>query len=89
MTTATAAPWTSVNGTARKFTQEEMHAAFSAVQDKANWKRPIPEQAIPSDALLVTVAAIAHFAGSPTHIRPNPDGTWQIKAPGYYACIGA
>lgn len=78
-----------VNGSAQEFSREEMKEAFDAVQDKQNWKNPIPVQPIDHLKLTLTVQAIAYFAGSPTDIGQADDGTIYIKAPGYYACIGA
>lgn len=81
--------WERVNGSAGEWDRADLFRALTEVQDKENWKRPIPEQTIPVLKLCVTVEAIAYFCGSHSFVRNNGDGTFQIKAPGYYECVGA
>lgn len=81
--------WHTFNGSANQYPEVEMRAAFEAVQDEKNWKNPIPERTVSVDKLGVVVAAIAFYAGSPTYGKLEPNGCFTIKAPGYYACVGA
>jgi len=71
------------------YTQAELHEAFSAVQDRENWKRPI-RATIPKTQVDVTRAAVIHFTGSVPIVTPCPDGVHvEIEAAGYYVAIGA
>jgi len=79
--------YTRVNGAAREFPEGEMRAAFEAVQSK-NWKDPIAAT-IDAEELCVTAAAIEFFAGSEMYIKALGDHKFHIKAPGYYARVGA
>lgn len=71
------------------YSQEELAAAFKAVQDRMHWKRPIDARmpAGVSEALMRT--AIIHFTGSVPMFYAGKNGTARVKAAGYYAAIGA
>lgn len=70
--------------TARQtFTQEQMHAAFTAVQNKKDWKNRIDALIDPKDEA-VTDAAINHFAYGGAFFTEAPGGKLRVEAPGYY-----
>jgi hypothetical protein len=69
------------------YTQSRLDAAFSAVQDKENWKKPIAA-IINSKDLAVTIAAISFFAGCSSSVVVRDDGTCSISAIGYYQAVG-
>lgn len=81
--------WIKCQGSAAKFTEAEMREAFEAVQS-SNWKDPI-EAVIDAESICVTAAAIEFFAGSEVFLRAREgeDHKFDLKAPGYYARIGA
>lgn len=82
--------YTRVNGAAKKFSEPEMRKAFEAVQAE-NWKDPV-DAVVAFDDVSVTVAAIQFFAGSEAYLKPlgpSHDHAFHVKAPGYYARVGA
>ncbi len=66
------------------YTQEQLHAAFTAVQNKDNWKYAINALIDPADEA-VTGAAIMHFAYGNASFTPAANGKLRVRAPGYYA----
>jgi hypothetical protein len=65
-------------------TQEQLHAAFTAVQNKDHWKNAINALIDPADQD-VTGAAIMHFAYGNASFTPAANGKLRVRAPGYYA----
>jgi hypothetical protein len=69
------------------YTQEELEAAFALVAPKPNWKMPIDAK-LPKTLTTAEVArikfAIMFFTGSEAKF-----GYGSVKAPGYYAAVGA
>jgi hypothetical protein len=70
------------------YTQGQLHAAFSAIQDKTNWKMPIRAHIKPEDQAIVD-AAIIYFAGGGAEFHKVHDNLMVVEAPGYYNVIGA
>jgi hypothetical protein len=69
------------------YTQDELHAAFTKVQNKVHWKNPI-NAVIDENEQEVTNAAIVHFAyGEATFTSAGP-GKLRVTAPGYYVIEG-
>jgi hypothetical protein len=66
------------------YTQEQLHAAFTAVQNKDDWKNPINALIDPKDQA-VTHAAIVHFAYGGATFTKAAGGKLRVNAPGYYA----
>lgn len=65
------------------YTQEQLHAAFTAVQNKQDWKYPINALIAPEDES-VTDAAIMHFAYGGAVFTQVSGGKLRVTAPGYY-----
>jgi hypothetical protein len=74
--------------TGTKYSRAELHAAFSAVQDPANWKNPI-DAVIDASAQDVTLEAVVFFAGCLPTFKKRGDGRLNVKAVGYYVAVGA
>lgn len=73
------------SATANRYTQEQLDAAFSLVQNKTHWKGPI-SAVVPIDTDLNLVqAAIEHFTGTEADIVPINKSALLVKAPGYWA----
>lgn len=80
----------------QRYTQEQMHEAFTAVQSPKGWKYNIDKTVyLDEDGINLTSEAITHFAGGGatfTAVRgPAVDGKtkYRVRAPGYYTLIGA
>jgi hypothetical protein len=71
------------------FSKDELHAAFSLVEDKTDWKLPI-DKTIDAEQLEVVARAIEFYTGSTCTITPIM-GTDRIRvqAPGYYMVADA
>lgn len=67
----------------------ELRAAFQAVENPDNWKKPVVA-VVPLAKLAITIQAIEFFAGSPTYLKfqGKMSGDCAIFAPGYYASVG-
>jgi len=75
------------------YSRADLHEAFEAVQDPANWKMPI-DAAIPAYMRDVTEQAVIFFAGcKPTFTAINKGRRslrrLRVQAVGYYAAVGA
>jgi hypothetical protein len=70
------------------YKRSELEAAFTAVQDRDNWKKPIAAIVARKD-VDVTIAAIVFFAGCSASVAPRDDDTWMIDAVGYYRAVGS
>lgn len=79
----------SLPGADAQFSREELKSAFDAVHSP-NWKDPIDAE-IRGDRMLITVAAVAFYAGSESYVKtvPGDPSRVQIRAPGYYLRVGA
>lgn len=72
------------------YTDAQLRAAWSLVpKDTADWKRPIRGFVPAGTDTDAMSAAIAHYCGSPSEFRPQPDGSIEVTASGYHACIGS
>jgi hypothetical protein len=79
------------------YTRQELHDAFTWVQHPENWKYPVDAKVLASrDAvddtrrLKLVGAAVAFFTGAyPTISQDVSKRFWRVKAPGYYATVGA
>lgn len=72
------------------YTDAQLRAAWSLVpKDAADWKRPIRGFVPAGTDTDAMSAAIAHYCGSPAEFRPQPDGSIEVTASGYHACIGS
>lgn len=78
--------------TYRGFDRPNLLEAFNRVQNRENWKLPI-DAWVPPEVVDLTVAAIEFFAGGGAEVveryEDERDVRVRIKAPGYYALIGA
>lgn len=76
---------------AQRFTQDQMHAAFTEVEAKTHWKDPvdcvIPKPSLEKQALLEE--AIVHFTGSIPIITDIGNNQVRVRADGYYAMENA
>ena len=73
----------------KKYTQQQLHDAFTKVQDKQHWKNPIDALVEKKDIDIVT-EAIIHFTGSiPTFQPKKGSGKYRVQAAGYFLTIGA
>jgi len=70
------------------YTQEQLHTAFSKVQNTEHWKNPIDALIDASDKD-VTTEAIIHFTGSIPHYTKSRVNELRVQADGYYIAIGA
>lgn len=74
-------------------TRGMLSAAFNKVADKDNWKNPIDFVVHGSELcckdLFLIAGGIEFFTGSDTYFDAEKDGYVRIKAPGYYATVGA
>ena len=70
------------------FSEAEMNAAFSAVQNKENWKYPI-EAEIEASEMAVTAEAIIFYTGGAATFSTLAGGKLLVRAPGYYASVGS
>jgi hypothetical protein len=74
----------------RGYTDAQLHAAFDQVKDKDNWKDRISAIIDAKDQDVVD-AAICYFTGGgadfwwPSKVKDRV----RVRAPGYYAMIGA
>lgn len=74
------------------FTEEQLQLAFDCVKPEGNWKLRI-EQRI--NASVVSISrfqiqkAIDFYAGGGATFEPHDDGSYTVRAPGYYALIGS
>jgi hypothetical protein len=69
------------------YTQAELEAAFALVAPKPNWKMPIDAKLSKSTTVAEIAKikfAIMFFTGSEATF-----GYGSVKAPGYYAAVGA
>lgn len=70
----------------QKYSQAEMEAAFTAVQNKRDWKAPIHAFVQPQD-IEVTIAAIEHFTATIPTVKGNegPSGVifYEVASIGY------
>jgi hypothetical protein len=78
------------------YTRAQLSAAFSLVEDPANWKNPIraiiPEADTDVETIKKIFYAVVFFTGSQPTFRQVPSslGTMYIvEAAGYYLTIGA
>ena len=77
---------------AQRYSHEQMHKAFSMVQNKKHWKLPIKCRIDNPGAknLDCLAQAIPHFTGGIAQIiENNRTGRVDIRAAGYYTCIGS
>lgn len=75
-----------------EFTRGELHAAFTKVEDKQNWKQPIDAflPAVTSEREIAAVEqAVIFFAGCVARIDTLPLGGYRVRAAGYYRSVGA
>ncbi len=72
-----------------KYTQEQLHAAFTSVQNKKGWKYPVNAVVEADVDQELLTEAIIHFTGSVPEFIPLPNGKIRVKAVGYYIAIGA
>jgi len=70
------------------FTQEQLDAAFTSVQNAEHWKLPVDAVIQDSERDLVR-AAIIHFTGSVPTFKRVSTGGLLVRAAGYYRTIGA
>jgi hypothetical protein len=79
-------------GTGTIYSKEELHAAFSRVQNSSNWKMPVHAM-IPATDEDVTREAVIFYAGCvPTFRKPTKggfEGQLIVSAVGYYNAVGA
>lgn len=70
-----------------KFTQEQLHAAFTLVQNKTNWKNPINATIEnPGEEQVACIEeAVIHFTGSIASVNALKNGKIRVRAEGYYA----
>lgn len=72
------------------YTPDQLKAAWALVPtNEANWKMPIHGFVPEGTDTAVMSAAIAYYCGSPSDFRPQPDGRFEVEAPGYYTCVGS
>ncbi len=77
-------PWAPVP----PYALDVMEAAFSAVQNKANWKFPISAEILASDRDIVS-ESIGWYAGGGAQFEDIGNGRLRVTAPGYYNLIGS
>jgi hypothetical protein len=70
------------------FTVGQLREAFTKVENKENWKKPI-SSSIPVEECDVTSAAIEFFTGGKTSFSPRTAGKVWVSSPGYYNTVGA
>ena len=72
---------------------DRLRFVFGLIEDLDNWKRPVDVRIAPSVKVIPDdqeiLAAIDFMAGGGGTIEVLDDGTRHVKAPGYYAQIGA
>jgi len=73
----------------RGFSEEELQAAFTLVQNSENWKRPINAVVEPTANLEAIRIAVTYFTGSVANMTPAKGGKVRVRARGYYAVIGS
>lgn len=66
------------------YTQEQLHAAFTKVENKVHWKNAI-NSVIDASEQDITNAAIVHFAYGNATFTSAGHGKLRVRAPGYYA----
>lgn len=70
------------------YTQDQLKNAFTLVESQENWKYPIDAE-IPANDRHIVATAIEFFAGGQATFTAAGEGRLRVKAPGYYALIGA
>lgn len=70
------------------YTQDQLKNAFTMVENRDNWKHPIDAE-IPEIDRHIVATAIEFFAGGKAKFTAAGEGRLRVKAPGYYALIGA
>lgn len=73
------------------WTRDEVSAAFTAVQNKENWKARIDAVVTLADdrALLGMREAVIFFTGSIPTFDALGQNRYRVRAAGYYVAIGA
>lgn len=72
-----------------KYSLDALRAAFTAVEDPANWKRGVEAVAIPASCLDIVKAAVVWFTGgSATTAAVTADRYAILSFFGYYAETG-
>ena len=75
-----------INATALKwygFSQDELEAAFKAVQAKTHWKDPIDAVVMDAGQIPVVTEAIIHFTATTPTFTALGFGRYQVTAAGY------
>lgn len=70
------------------YTREQLHEAFTKVENKSNWKLPI-DAVIQEDEIDITTEAIIYFAGCKPTFELINGGRFRCQAVGYYEAVGA
>lgn len=74
------------------FTETELRAAFSRVENKEHWKKPIAAlvQVVSERELEAIKYAVTFYTGSVATVSRGfgPD-VYKVTAAGYYAAVGA
>lgn len=75
------------------YSTNEMHVVFMKVRNPKHWKLAIDWKGeLTEEERLILERAIPEFTGGGASFVPDRmagDNVWRVKAPGYYACIGA
>lgn len=66
------------------YTQAQLLAAFTKVENAVHWKHAI-DAVIDESEQDITNAAIVHFAYGNASFVPADPGKLRVRAPGYYA----
>lgn len=64
------------------FTQDQLEAAFSAVQNTSDWKAPIDAK-VGTSLLSLACAAVEHFTATKAKVEQVGPDTFRITSPGY------
>lgn len=67
--------------------QVRLEDAFDLVKPIPHWKGPI-DAVVPADRLGDVCEAITHFTAGQASAHELADGTWRVKAPGYWVSCG-
>jgi hypothetical protein len=75
----------------RGFTNQQLSDAFDIVKHHQHWKFPIDKVIDTQDVdeLYLISSAIGYYAGGQATFDTTVPGKTRVRAPGYYALIGA
>lgn len=80
---------TTLSGLLGGYTETQLSEAFDMIRPTENWKMPIDAVIRDNDNVELVQYACMFYTGDYGTVTDNNDGTYRIRAPGYYMTIGA